>query len=483
MNNLVPGQEIELDILDFAFGGQGIAKVPTEKGDLVIFVNHAIQGQKVLARINTHKRRHIEASVIRILQPSPMEIPQPYQRFSGAPYINIPIEKQHAFKKKSVLDLYQRIGKIESPETFFDVLINSPEDYFYRNKMEYSFSAIRHEGAENKDYDDFALGFKYTGTWWKVENLNRPNGLFDEEFEKALPVIRKFFENSELPAWHPPKKEGFYRFLIVRKSFAENQLLVNLVATSAYDTRFDKPGFVALLKELFNLRLAGVIYTLNDDVADRAKLDQGPSELLFGRDFVTEHLLGLKFKISMQSFFQPNPLCAEKLYAKVVDYTREDNRKEDGVVMDLFCGTGTIAQLIASQLPQTQVIGVDIVDEAIENAKENARLNQINNVKFHAADVGKFLLEYPQYQGKINTVIMDPPRAGIAPKTLRKVMRLKAERMVYVSCNPATQSRDLAELIACGYRLIKFSIADQFPHTAHVECIALLELTNPDLLP
>jgi 23S rRNA (uracil1939-C5)-methyltransferase len=476
MNEFFPGQEVELDIVDFAFGGQGIAKVSTEKGELVIFVNQAIKGQRVLARINAQKRRHIEASIIKIIKSSDIEVQHDFQRFSGAPYISIPLEKQRQFKVHEVNELYKKIGKIENPESSFDELITSPLDYFYRNKMEYSFSAIRHETAENKEYDDFALGFKHTGTWWKVENLNRPNGLFDEEFETILPEIRQYFENTGLPAWHPPKKQGFYRFLIVRKSFAEDKLLVNLVISSAFDKQFDKSAFAEFINNKLGSRLAGVVYTLNDDVADRAKLDQGPSELLLGKDFVTESILGLQFKISMQSFFQPNPLCAEKLYSKVSEYTQENNAiKPDDVILDLFCGTGTIAQLVASRLPGCKIIGVDIVSEAIKDAKNNAQLNNIKNVKFHAADVGKFLLEFPQYQGKINTVIMDPPRAGIAPKTLRKVIRLEAKRIVYVSCNPATQSRDLAELIANGYRLVKFSLADQFPHTAHVEAIALLE--------
>ncbi|MFN3916258.1 MAG: 23S rRNA (uracil(1939)-C(5))-methyltransferase RlmD [Flavobacteriales bacterium] len=476
MNGFFPGQEVELDIVDFAFGGQGIAKVSTEKGELVIFVNQAIKGQRILARINAQKRRHIEASIITVIKPSDIEVQHNFQRFSGAPYISIPLEKQRQFKIHEVNELYKRIGKIENPESYFDELITSPLDYFYRNKMEYSFSAIRHETSENKEYDDFALGFKHTGTWWKVENLNHPNGLFDEEFETLLPEIRLQFEKTGFPAWHPPKKEGFYRFLIVRKSFSENQLLVNLVVSSTFDKQFDKQDFANFVKSKLGSRLAGVVYTLNDDVADRAKLDQGPSELLFGKDFVTESILGLQFKISMQSFFQPNPLCAEKLYSKVSDYVQENNPlKPDDVVLDLFCGTGTIAQLVASRLPGCKVIGVDIVNEAIRDAKSNAQLNHVQNVKFHTADVGKFLLEFPQYQGKINTVIMDPPRTGIAPKTLRKVIRLEAKQIVYVSCNPATQSRDLCELMANGYRLVKYSLADQFPHTAHVETIALLK--------
>ena len=208
---------------------------------------------------------------------------------------------------------------------------------------------------------------------------------------------------------------------------------------------------------------------------DRAKLEQGPSGLVTGNETIIESILGLKFEISMQSFFQTNPASAEKLYQKVVDYTFEDNDLENQVVMDLFCGTGTIGQILASKTTNTKIIGVDIVASAIDNAKRNAKLNGISDIDFYAADVGKFLKGYPQYEGKIGTIVLDPPRAGIAPKTLKKVISLGAKRIVYVSCNPSTQARDRVELRDSGYELKKFSLVDQFPHTAHVESIMLFE--------
>jgi len=341
--------------------------------------------------------------------------------------------------------------------------------------MEYSFSVIRHDINTNEEHDDFGLGFKHTGTWWKVENLDKDSGLFDKQMEDSLKDIRIYLENTGLPAWHPPKKEGFYRHLVVRKSFANDELLLNLVTSSDVDNAFDKNAFAEFLKELLGNRLAGFIHTINDDVADRAKLEQGPSGLVYGNETIIESILGLKFEISMQSFFQTNPASAEQLYQKVIDYTFEDNDLENQVVMDLFCGTGTIGQILASKTTNTKIIGVDIVASAIENAKRNAKLNGITDIDFYAADVGKFLLEFPQYEGKIGTIVLDPPRAGIAPKTLRKVIRLGAKRIVYVSCNPATQARDRIELRDAGYELKKFSLVDQFPHTSHVESIMLFE--------
>ncbi|MFT5602188.1 MAG: 23S rRNA (uracil1939-C5)-methyltransferase, partial [Flavobacteriales bacterium] len=233
--------------------------------------------------------------------------------------------------------------------------------------------------------------------------------------------------------------------------------------------------FIAQLKSMIGDRLAGVIHTVNDDVADRAKLEHGPSDIIYGKPTIVENLLGLNFEISMQSFFQTNPASAEKLYQKVINYTVENNDLEGKVVMDLFCGTGTIGQLLASQIKNVKIIGVDIVESAIVNARKNAELNGIKNLEFYAADVGKFLKEFPEYQGKIDTIILDPPRAGIIPKALLMVIALGAKRIVYVSCNPATQARDSKELREAGYELKKLSLVDQFPHTAHIESIMVFE--------
>ena len=177
----------------------------------------------------------------------------------------------------------------------------------------------------------------------------------------------------------------------------------------------------------------------------------------------------------MESFFQTNPKSAEKLYQKVIDYATENNDLEDQFILDLFCGTGTIGQIISKHNPTSKVIGVDIVSSAIENAKKNAKKNKLKNINFFAEDAGKFLLNNPEYNNQIGTIILDPPRAGIAPKTLRKVIGLGAKKIVYVSCNPSTQARDTIELKNANYELMKFSLVDQFPHTGHIESIMLFE--------
>ena len=468
---------VTLEITGYAFGGRGIAKINTENGDYVVFVDNSFPGQTVKARIAKKRKRYAEAKLIDVIERSPIEKVNSFQEISGGPYIYVPIEEQEKVKKESTLEVFRRIGGIEDPLNVFDEFISSPEHYFYRNKMEYSFSSIEHDRENGEDIDDaFALGFKRRGTWWKVESLDKPSGMFDEEWETVLIDVREYLEKTELPAWHPPQKKGFFRHIVVRKSFYQDKLLVNLVTSSQGVEDFDANSFTDFLQEKLGDRLAGLQHTINDNVADRAKIENGTYTLLYGKPIVIEELLGLKFEISMESFFQTNPACAEKLYNKALSYVFEEKLKKDDVVMDLFCGTGTIGQILASENGGVKIIGVDIVEEAILDARKNAETNGVKGVEFYAADVGKFLREYPHFIGKIKTIILDPPRAGIAPKTLRKVIELGAENIVYISCNPSTQARDTDTLLKEGYRLEKLSLVDQFPHTGHIESIAKYKL-------
>lgn len=468
-------QIIEVKIDDFAFGGQGIARMKSEEGDFILFVENTFPGQFVRARVDKKRKRHAECKLLEVLERSPLEKSLPFQEISGAPYLFVPIEIQQDYKKKSTLDVYRKIGRIPDPTALFDEFISSPDAFFYRNKMEYSFSCIEHVPETGEEIDDaFALGFKRRGTWWKVENLNKPSGLFDEQWETILPEFRDLLKSFGLPAWHPPRKEGFFRHIVVRKSFDQDQLLLHIVTSSAGIKQFDKAQVVAFLKEKLGNRLAGVWHTINDNVADRAKIENGTSELLFGDSVVVEKMLGLSFEISMESFFQTNPKSAERLYTKAIDYVC-DYAKDGGVIMDLFCGTGTIGQLVAQRVNAGEIIGVDIVEEAIADAKRNAKRNQLEHLHFFAADVGKFLSLHPEYLNRIDTIVLDPPRAGIAPKTLQKVMALGASHLVYISCNPSTQARDTETLEQGGYKLMKLSLVDQFPHTSHIEAIAVYE--------
>lgn len=467
------GDEISVKITDYAFGGRGIAKLDTEHGQFVVFVDNTFPGQTVRVRIETKRKNYAEAKLIEVEQRSEFETEQRFQEISGGPYIHVPVEKQEEVKRESTLTTFERLSGIKEVRERFDAFISSPKHYFYRNKMEYSFSCIEHDLETNEELDDaFALGFKRRGTWWKVESLNKASGMFDEEWENKLREIRLFLKATNLPAWHPPKKVGFFRHIVVRKSFHTNQLLLNLVTSTDEDKAFDIQAFADFLQQLLPGRIAGLWHTENDNVADRAKIENGTSKLIFGQEVIEEVLSGLTFQISMESFFQTNPSCAELLYAKALDYVFEEEIPSDKVVMDLFCGTGTIGQLLAKRNPNVKIVGVDIIEKAIEDAKENAKKNGIHSIDFYAADVGKFLKEYPNYRGNISCIVLDPPRAGIAPKTLQKVIELEAQHIVYISCNPSTQARDANTLNEAGYVLEKYALADQFPHTGHIESIA-----------
>ncbi|MEM9886666.1 MAG: 23S rRNA (uracil(1939)-C(5))-methyltransferase RlmD [Bacteroidota bacterium] len=470
------GQIIEILIEDYAFGGKGIGRIRNEKGEFVVFVNNTLPGQFVKAKVKKSSKTYASCQLIEVLRASEEEVAVPYQAIPGAPFIRLPIEKQHAYKKQSTLELFKRIGKVEDIARKFDTFIPSPKTFHYRNKMEYAFSAIGYDHQLKTDVDEFTLGFKKRGTWWCGDNLNKDSGLFDAEVENKLQRIRKYCEATGLAPWHAPQRKGFFRYFVVRKSYKTNRLLFNLVTTSYDLAQFDLAAFTQFLLELFGDRVAGFLHTTNDEIGDRTIATTGNIHLIYGDNKIVEELHGLNFEISMQSFFQTNPKAAEKLYAKVVDYALERKESIDNqVVLDLFCGTGTIGQILASKSENARIIGVDIVASAIEDAKKNAARNSIEGLKFYAADVGKFLREHPEYTNKIGTIILDPARAGVAPKTLKKIIHLNAERLVYVSCNPATQARDTEQLAQAGYRIQKLSLVDQFPHTAHVETVVLYE--------
>ena len=472
---LKAGKTLELDITTLAFGGKGIAKVKTEKGDFTLFVPNTLPGQHVLAKIIKKKKQYAECKLLSVITPSEDEQPIPFQEIPGAPYAKLPIENQQQHKKESVFYLLEKTGKINDVQQYYDEYIASPNSWHYRNKMEYSFSNYVFDSNEKRAYGEegFGLGLKKRGQWIIVENLNQDSGLFDEELENNLSQLRVFLRQTGLPAWDPMKSEGFFRFLVVKKSHAFNTLLFHLVTTSTDIEKFNETALVETLQKITNNRVAGVMHTIYDDLGDRTNLQGTNSKLIFGADHLNEKINGLTFEIGIQSFFQTNPSCAEKLYDKVKNYVVAGLKEEKGVILDLFCGTGTIAQILAREFTDAQVIGVDIVNEAIEDAVKNSKINNLKNASFHAEDAGKFLSNYPQYKNNIACTVIDPPRAGLSKKTLSKVIDLNSPTLVYVSCNPATLARDLEILDANNYALNKFSIVDQFPHTSHVEVVAL----------
>ena len=262
-------QLIELVISDMAFGGVGIGKLHTDQGEFAVFVQNAIPGQRVLARVEKAQKRFAECKLVEVLNASPDEVVIPFQAIPGAPYATLPMPLQRLYKRRTTLELFKRIGKIEGIEALLDEFIESPADWHYRNKMEYAFSVIRFDLEEKKECDDFGLGFKHRGTWWCVENLDNDSGLFDESFERVLKDVRQWCEGTGLPAWHPPKHIGFFRYLVVRKSFSTDQLLLNLVTSDLGVDDFDARGFVDYMRQKLGGRLAGIIHTINPNTGDR----------------------------------------------------------------------------------------------------------------------------------------------------------------------------------------------------------------------
>lgn len=472
MEKIKAGQVIELEITRYAFGGKGISLQQTAQGEKIIFVQNALPGQKVVARVVKSKSRFAECKLLKVIRRAPDEIEVPFQEISGAPYSRLPLSRQKELKEQSAIELYRRIGKIENIEALFEGWIDAPDAWHYRNKMEYSFSAINHNPETNIERDAFSLGFKKRGSWWAVENLNADSGLFDKEVEDKLHLLREYFENTGLAAWNPRSKSGYFKNLVVRKSFAQNKLMINLITGEDERGQFNDADFVSQCLELWGERVSGIFHAVNDSTGDRSAIEDRYINLLYGIPVLTEQISGLEFELGIKSFFQPNPACAEKLYSRALEYVSA-HPLEEGVLLDLFCGTGTIAQLLAKTFPGREVIGVDITPSSIRDASANADRNGLQGLRFIAGDAGKFLYEHPELKGNISTVVLDPPRAGIAPKTLNKIINLGMNHLVYISCNPATQARDCEILGQAGYRMKKISLADQFPHTAHVEAVAL----------
>ncbi|NND93884.1 MAG: 23S rRNA (uracil(1939)-C(5))-methyltransferase RlmD [Flavobacteriales bacterium] len=464
------GNVYEFTIDDLAYGGKGICRIPTEEGNYVVFIPNSIPGQTILTRIVKKRRNYAEGRALKLISRSEDEIQIPYQEVSGAPYATLPLPLQRKYKERDSLDQFKKLGSEEVIQRY-DGMIASPIDWCYRNKMEYSFSAILWNREDEDSIDEFGLGFKKRGMWWAVEDLKKPSGLFDKEFEKGILNIKDYCEASGLPAWHAPQRKGFFRSLLVRKSFQQNKFMIALMTSSDGLDSFDLDKFAEFLLDLYPSRIAGIIHTLSDSEGDRFEYKPEASKLIWGEDHLIEDLLGLKFKKSLSSFFQTNPASAEVLYQKVIDLV--EKYRSTGITLDLFCGTGTIAQLIARQLQDQKVVGVDITKSSIEDAQKNALINSINNVEFISSDVGKFLQAHPEYSGKIGTIILDPPRNGVETKTLQKVIGLCGKTIVYVSCNPSTQARDAKLLIEAGYYPKYYTLVDQFPHTSHIEGIAV----------
>jgi len=376
-----------------------------------------------------------------------------YDRCGGCSIQDIPYEEQLENKKKMLLDLFKE--KEIDIENFENILA-SPEIYEYRNNMEFSFGDLKKGG-------ELQLGMHPRGRRFDVITVDNCL-LVDQDFRDILSTILEYCRENNFKKYHIKLREGFLRNLVVRKGINTGEVVANLITTSQVDHDFNP-----LVKKLNNLNLngelVGFIQTINDDFSDQVSCDE--MIVYHGRNYFYDKLLNNQFKIDSLSFFQTNTKGAELLYSEAEKYIESANGK---VVFDLYCGAGTISQSIAADA--AKIYGIEIDSDAVEHAKENAKLNGVKNAKFIAGDV---LKEIDNIDQKADLIIIDPPRPGINPKALEKIAAANSKEILYISCNPKSLARDLKELELHNYKLQKFKAIDMFPHTKHLEVISLLK--------
>lgn len=435
------------------FPNKGYVTVEGEAKQVI--VKNTIPGQTVEFQINKIKRGCPEGRLLKIINPADNEIVSSCEHFGncgGCTYRNLTYKDQLALKEKQVRAL---LGSVIKGDYTFEDIKPSPTETEYRNKMEFSF------GDEYKD-GPLALGMHKRGSFYDIVNVEGCK-IVDEDYRKILKATKIFFETQKLTFYHRMQHIGYLRHLLVRKGKKTGEILIDLITTTEIE-REETEWCKELLKLELDGTIVGILHTHNDAIADVVR--DGGTKILYGRDYFYEELLGLKFKISPFSFFQTNSLGAEVLYETTRGYIGDT---KDKVVFDLYSGTGTIAQIIAPVAKK--VVGVEIVEEASAAAKENAALNNLDNCDFITGDVLKVIDEIPD---KPDIIILDPPRDGIHPKALEKIINFGVNKIVYVSCKPTSLARDLEVFQARGYKVEKVCPIDEFPGTVHVESVVLL---------
>ena len=459
------------------FPNKGIMNVDEER----LVVKNALPGQKVLAAVTKKRKGKGEGRLLEVLERSPLETAEhPCRHFGvcgGCLYQTIPYEEQLKIKEAQVRRLLDEVC-----ETYkFEGIKPSPAAEEYRNKMEFSF------GDEEKD-GPLCLGMHRRGSFYDVVNADGCR-IVHGDFRRILTATREYFAELGVPFYKKLRHEGYLRHLLVRRAVKTGEILAALVTTTQTDTlgeaavrmEADAPGTGAADRAALERRildgwrekiqslplegkLAGILHVRNDSLADVVQSDE--TQVLFGQDFFYEELLGLRFKISPFSFFQTNSLGAEVLYGTVREYIGDTAGQ---VIFDLYSGTGTIAQILAPVAEK--VVGVEIVEEAVEAARENAARNGLSNCEFIAGDVLKVVGDL---KDKPDLIVLDPPRDGVHPKALNQIIDFGVKRMVYVSCKPTSLQRDLVTLQERGYRMVRACCVDMFPGTGNCEVVALL---------
>ena len=459
------GQVLEGIVEKVEFPNKGIVRVEGE--DRKVIVKNTIEGQRIRFSVNKLRKGKAEGRMLEILEQSPLETEEacPYfGKCGGCTYRTVSYEEQLKQKERQVKDLLRPVLSNYGKEIdrIFEGIEKSPRMLEYRNKMEFSF------GDEVKD-GPLSLGMHKRGSFHDIVTVDGCQ-IVDEDYSKILRCTLDFFTKEKVDFYHKMSHEGYLRHLLVRKAVKTGEILIDLVTTTQEVKGWTHQELLqAFAEELCKLELqgkiAGILHTQNDSLAD-AVINEGTT-LLYGQDYFYEELLGLRFRISAFSFFQTNSLGAEVLYEKAREYIADAGNGK--IVYDLYSGTGTIAQILAPVAKK--VIGVEIVEEAVEAARENAKLNGLHNCEFLAGDVLKVLDDIEE---KPDFIVLDPPRDGIHPKALEKIIGYGVESLIYISCKPTSLARDLEVLQARGYEPERVCCVDMFPQTANVETVVLL---------
>lgn len=447
---------VEVKVEDMSYPNISIASVDDKKVEF----KGGLLGQICRVKITRNRSNKKKAKFLETIALSDIENSKDYCPNSdicgGCSYQRVAYETELMLK----LDMIKKLLKEENIDLDFNISINrSPKTKAYRNKMEYTFGDSEKDGP-------LVLGLHKQGRFYEIADTDGCN-IVDEDFETIRKFTQEYFRKKDSKFYHRSKHEGLLRHLVVRKALNTKEIMVILVTTS--DDSFDETRRSFYLNSLLNTKLDGQIFSVyhvkNDSLADAVIPEK--VELIYGNGYIEEEMMGLKFRISPFSFFQPNVFAAEKLYQKAFEFAEID---EDSTVLDLYSGTGTITQVMASKCKRAT--GIEIVEEAVEKAIENAKLNDISNINFIAGDV---LEEIENIKGDYNIVILDPPREGINPNAIEKIIALSPEKFVYISCNPKTQVRDIKIFEENGYKVKKYEVFDQFVNSRHVEAIALLQ--------
>lgn len=469
------GQVYEGYVERIDFPNKGIVKCEDETA----VVKNAFPGQKISFMVNKKRKGKAEGRLVSVLEKAPYELTDVCPHFGecgGCNYQSIPYEKQLEIKENQVRRLlysaFEKQMLLDGEESDVEQYMNrifegmkaSPVQYNYRNKMEFTF------GDEYKD-GPLALGMHRRGSFYDIVSV-RDCRIVDEDYRMVLACVLDYFTEKNSSYFHRIRHEGYLRHLLVRKAQKTGEILIVLVTTTqeTYDL---EPLVTQLLELKLTGKITGVLHVKNDSLADIVQSDE--TVILYGQDYFYEELLGLRFKISPFSFFQTNTLGAEVLYETARDFLGDisDEGKHDKIVFDLYSGTGTIAQLLAPVVKK--VVGVEIVEEAVQAARQNAEMNGLHNCEFIAGDVLKVIDEIGE---KPDFIVLDPPRDGIHPKALRKIIDFQVDRLVYISCKPTSLARDLEVLLDNGYRVERAVAIDQFPGTVHVESVIMMQLVE-----